>query len=591
MRPAPLGPRAGMPPEMATPLTIVAVLWGGLTLAGVAWATGSAAGWAANGRWDPPPFAVDTATRVISGGPGPVFGAPTPLVAAAWISVGVCASVAAGVGASRGTRRPPSDDPVRSLARPTDLAPLTPAPAADRARALRPGLRADEPIRAEDAGLALGVLQPSGPVLRGSWEDVVLCIMAPRAGKTTSLAVPMVLDAPGAVIATSNKADLLMATHALRRARGTCWVFDPQGIARSTRRFTFNPLAGVTTVGQAARLAMHFAQEIKDTDRHAGGDFWTSAATDLLTALLLAAALDGRDLAEVYRWLNDSTARRPVQLLRDKGHPALAASLEGRQSGAVETREGIFETARTAAQALRDPAIMAWVTPDPTRPALDPLVFAGSTDTVYAMSKDGGGSAAPLVAALVDALFTAGTHRAEAAAGRLDPPLVAVLDEAANVARIGDLPQLYSHLGSRGLIPVTILQSYRQGSSVWGETGMDTLWSAATVKVIGAGIDDPKLAEDISKLIGEHDVTVRSISHGRDHSTSHSLRRQRILPPEAIRALPRGQALVLATGARPGLIALQPWYHGPHARRITAAQKAASHRITARAAQLPGGSS
>ena len=30
MRPAPLGPRAGMPPEMASPLTILAVLWVGI---------------------------------------------------------------------------------------------------------------------------------------------------------------------------------------------------------------------------------------------------------------------------------------------------------------------------------------------------------------------------------------------------------------------------------------------------------------------------------------------------------------------------------------------------------------------------------
>ena len=588
MRTAPLGPRTGMPPELITPLAIVGALWGGLALAGIGWATGSAAGWATGHRWNPPPFALDTATRVLRDGPGVVFGAPTPLIAGTWITLGVAASVTLGVWASRGARRPLSDDPTRSLAHPGDLATLTPRPAADRARALRPTLTADQPVRAQDTGLAVGHLHPDGPMLRGSWEDVVLCIMAPRAGKTTSLAVPMVLDAPGAVIATSNKADLLMATHALRRAHGTCWVFDPQGIARTPRRFTFNPLAGVATVAHAARLAMHFAQEIKDTTRHAGGDFWTSAATDLLTALLLAAALDSRDLAEVYRWLNDSAARRPVHLLRTHGHPALASSLEGRQSGAVETREGIYETARTAAQALRDPEIMAWVTPDPHLPALDPASFAASTDTVYAMSKDGGGSAAPLVAALVDALFTAGTRRAEACAGRLDPPLVAVLDEAANVARIGDLPQLYSHLGSRGLIPVTILQSYRQGAAVWGDTGMDTLWSAATIKVIGAGIDDPKLAEDISKLIGEHDVTVRSTSHGRDHSTTHSLRRQRILPPEAIRALPRGQALVLATGARPGLIALQPWYQGPRAHHITAAHQAASHRITARA-QHPGG--
>ena len=45
MRPAPLGPRAGMPPEMATPLTIIGLLWGGLALAGIAWASGSAVCW------------------------------------------------------------------------------------------------------------------------------------------------------------------------------------------------------------------------------------------------------------------------------------------------------------------------------------------------------------------------------------------------------------------------------------------------------------------------------------------------------------------------------------------------------------------
>ncbi len=36
--------------------------------------------------------------------------------------------------------------------------------------------------------------------------------------------------------------------------------------------------------------------------------------------------------------------------------------------------------------------------------------------------------------------------------------------------RIADLPQRYSHLGSRGIIPVTILQSYPQGERAWGQT-------------------------------------------------------------------------------------------------------------------------
>ncbi len=48
---------------------------------------------------------------------------------------------------------------------------------------------------------------------------------------------------------------------------------------------------------------------------------------------------------------------------------------------------------------------------------------------------------APLVAALTDATIRAARRAAERAGGRLDPPLPVVLDEAANICRIGDLPQ------------------------------------------------------------------------------------------------------------------------------------------------------
>ena len=37
---------------------------------------------------------------------------------------------------------------------------------------------------------------------------------------------------------------------------------------------------------------------------------------------------------------------------------------------------------------------------------------------------------------------------------------------AARICRIADLPDLYPHLGSGGIIPVTILQSYEQGVTV-----------------------------------------------------------------------------------------------------------------------------
>ena len=165
----------------------------------------------------------------------------------------------------------------------------------------------------------------------------------------------------------------------------------------------------------------------------------------------------------------------------------------------------------------------------------------------------------------------AAERRAERLGGRLDPPMVVPLDEAANICRIADLPDLYSHLGSRGITPVTILQSYEQGVTVWGEHGMAALWGAATKKIIGAGVDSPRLARDLATLVGQHDVPVRTISYGDGRaSESVSLRRQDILEPAAIRALPPGTALLLATGIKPALIHLTPWYAGPRAAEITA---------------------
>ena len=86
---------------------------------------------------------------------------------------------------------------------------------------------------------------------------------------------------------------------------------------------------------------------------------------------------------------------------------------------------------------------------------------------------------------------------------------------------------------------------------------------------------------------------VRSASYGDGRASEQvSLRRQDILQAADIRALPPGTALLLATGARPALIRLRPWYDGPDARRISAAighAQDAMRRAAQAAAASPGG--
>ncbi|MFI5846137.1 type IV secretory system conjugative DNA transfer family protein [Catenuloplanes sp. NPDC051500] len=391
----------------------------------------------------------------------------------------------------------------------------------------------------------------------------------PRAMKTTAIAVPQILGAPGPVLATSNRADVWATTHHRRAQAGTVWLFDPQAITRTGQGWWWNPLAAIATVEDAARMAAHFIQPMR---RDRGEDFWLLAAEDLLASLFLAAARASGGMHDVQTWLADATDDEPVGLLFDHGYPQTARALRGRQHGAAETRDGIYETARTAARCLQDPRIMAWVNaPDEPLPQFNPDAFPVSTDTIYLLSKDGAGSSGPLVAALTDQIMRYAVRRAEAAGGRLDPPMLCMLDEAANICPLADLPQLYSHFGGRGISLVTILQTYQQGTTVWGERGMATLWGAATIKLVGAGADDPRFAADISTLIGEHDVATLSLTRDPTGHTSRqvSVRRQRILGPEDVRALARGTAILLATGIRPALIDLQPWFRGPDAAGLT----------------------
>ncbi|MEU8309854.1 TraM recognition domain-containing protein [Actinomadura sp. NPDC048955] len=487
--------------------------------------------------------------------------------------------------------RPSADDPVAALAAGARLDSLKPRQAAQRAQTLRSSLKNQDPrhLSYDDVGLVLGDLKrPNdkvGPALFASWEDTVVAFMAPRSGKTTSQSIPFVLSAPGAVIATSNKADLWAATAELREQTTgePVWLFDPQHITYQPQRWWWNPLRDLDTVEDASRLAGHFVLTVDDGSKK---DLWGPAAQDLLTALFLAAASSGRSLADVAVWLDQPGVPTPVEILQKAGFRLMASSLLGAQNGAIETRDGIYQTARTAAKALRDEEILGWVTPpgyDQALAEFTPDTFVTTRQGLFLCSKSNS-PAAPLIAALTDSCMRAGERRAERMGGRLDPPLVVILDEAANICKIGDLPPLYSHLGSRGIVPVTILQSYEQGITVWGEQGMAALWGAATRKIIGAGVDSPRLARDISTLVGQHDVALRSVTYGQGQASEQiSLSRREILDPAAIRSLPPGTGLLLATGSKPALMQLRPWYLGPRAQEITSCIRRAEAAITAEA--------
>lgn len=476
-------------------------------------------------------------------------------------------------------RRP--DDGRRALTSAKGFTELQLPAMAKRAQGLRPSLAGARPrdIDAREVGAALGEI--GGRTVYKSPEDVELVICGPRSNKTSAKVVPEILAAPGTVIATSNKGDVWALTAGLRAEVGDVFLFDFNRVTYQPQQCWWNPLAGVHDVESAARLASYFMREVDDpTGGNRADPFFTPAAAKTLRQILLGAACAQPKLTlrDVALWVA-TRSDEPAAHLENAGFHTQAAALRATLELAPETRGGIYEGVATAISCLDSEPILRWVTPPSSweNSPYDPeaahelnlwtlITQPGDRHpTVYLLTREGQGTGRPIVAAIVGELFYVAGQAAAARGGRLDPPMTVQLDEAANIVRLPELPAWYSWFGSQGLMVTTVLQSREQGRSVWGKEGFDALWSAATIKTVGAGIADPDFAEDLSRLVGEHKIeeTSTSYSSGSGHSISRSLRTERIYTAADVAALPRTNALLFTSGRRPGLVTLRPWYAEP----------------------------
>ncbi|WP_433717322.1 type IV secretory system conjugative DNA transfer family protein (plasmid) [Nocardia sp. CA-084685] len=427
------------------------------------------------------------------------------------------------------------------------------------------------------------------------WEWVTVAIAGTRMGKTAALAIPAVLTAPGPCIATSNKPDLYSHTRLHRESVGDVWLFDLQGVTtgeHGAASFWWNPLAPVHDLPAAKKAASYFVGAEKEDGAKVDA-YFDGSAQDLLAAYMLAAALAGGDLIHAVEWMANEQSGVPAAVLRAHGEHATARMLTTKQNVTERQRDGYFDMARRFLESLDAHRYAQAILPNRritigvasdgsiatapgnwqhSLPEFDVDAFATSTDTLYALSREGPDSAAALTTALVGQVL----DRAEAAGartgtGRLDIPMVAVLDEAANVCRLQSLPDQYSHFGSRGIIPITILQSPSQGRNVWGQVRFQIMLDACSAVWYGGNIDDKEFLTTLSELIDDHWVrndqtsSPTGIFATGQRSRSSSWQSERILKLSDLAALTSDRAILRLPGSKPLLLRKTYWQAGPFA--------------------------
>lgn len=410
---------------------------------------------------------------------------------------------------------------------------------------------------------------PGGP-LGAQWayataEEVTIRIAPPRQGKTAELCNHLI-DAPGAVVATSTKVDIVSHTIALRDTGSrSVHIFNPEGLGDGSMRSTlrWNPVAGCEQPGQAIMRAGYLlsgSPQISRIGEHSG--FWESQAVRVLSRYLHAAALADRTMLDLLAWVSNRDQYGP-HVLGLLDHSPAGSSWREDFRGYLETNDdtstSIYTTMTSALGWLNDPEVASLTSAAPGE-QFDVRRFIADRGTLYLLGSDRPhGTVAPLFTCLTAHIFeTAKVIASRQPGGRLDPYLTLVLDEAPLICPV-PLDRWTADAGGRG-IPIHIAaQSRTQLFSKWGEFDARTMWSNAAVKLIFGGIDDERELQAFAELCGYVDEDTESTSESPTGSgTTTSVRRVPVMPPERIRGLRQWRVLMIRRGMAPTIGRIVP---------------------------------
>jgi type IV secretion system protein VirD4 len=399
------------------------------------------------------------------------------------------------------------------------------------------------------------VIRP-GLVVAERAQSVVV-VGPTQSGKTTALAVPAILAWEGPVVAASVKSDLLRSTQGRRNERGRIWCIDPTG-STGVRPSTWSPLTPCGDWAQARRMASDLADSAKAEGTTADGEFWSSTAAKLLAPLFFAAARDGRSIADVVRWVDTQEASEVSLILEQAGVGEALDSARASWCRDERTRSSVYTTAETILEPFAGGAA-TWTTD-----AFEPVDLLGGCHTLYlcAPAHDQRRLRGYFTALTQQVLSHAFLH-ATRTGKPLDPPLLVVLDEAAHIAPLPELDGLAATCASHGIQLVTVWQDLAQVRARYGSRA-PTVLNNHRAKLFLPGIADPDTLEYASRLVGDEEIHQPSVTRdprgGR--STTSTAGTRRLLPPEELRCLGRGQAVVVYGTLPPARLRLRPWWSG-----------------------------
>ena len=390
-----------------------------------------------------------------------------------------------------------------------------------------------------------------------------------QTGKTTGFAIPAILEWQGPVVTTSIKTDLLRETLAARSAiRGArAFVYDPTGTT-GIPSVGWTPLMQSLTWQGAQRVAEWLVRGARTNGSGSdAADFWYGATAKLLAPILLAAACSGGSMAQVVAWVDSQEDGAVTRALEENDEEEALNAFEAIALWDDRTRGSVYATAQTVLIAYVDPGVLASAMSAELRAE---RLLDGAWNTAYLCAPaHEQRRLQPLFATLVQEIIAHAYDRTTETGKPLDPPLLLVLDECANIAPLRDLATLASTGAGQGIQLVSVFQDMAQIHAVYGRDHAPTIVSNHRAKVILSGISDPQTLDYVARLLGDEQVPFRSSTSSRQgRSTTESVSYRHLAPANVLREMRPGHGVLVYGHLAPARITLRPWFKDRRLRQL-----------------------
>ena len=230
-----------------------------------------------------------------------------------------------------------------------------------------------------------------------------------------------------------------------------------------------------------------------------------------------------------------------------------ADQLEGVGRRDERNRETTVMSALNLLRAYRYPQLAAAIGAELTPGRL----LDGAANTIYVVAAGHDQELLrPVILALLAATYETRRRSRARRHGPLQPRLLILMDEAANIAPVRNLASWLSQCGDHGIVIATIWQSIAQIDQRYGRAARDAICAASTAQLFIPPLAEPTSAGYLCELLGEEPVANAS---GQTLTVAHS----KAGPAPWLRQIPRGRAILIYRDLPPAVVRAPGWFEDP----------------------------